>query len=139
MVTSKRELAPVNPLYEAMILAKLRQGRAILDAMLVADMVGDPPRLPVALECWRSVKLFQLHAALFAEVDRFMEYEMTEEKAGAIMAIEIAPSGDPIFIDDTGRKFTAPRGGPPVWRLLEDPAKPTPPSSKFRWRQTAAA
>ena len=116
---------------EALVAKMMARGRVQIDAIVAAD-AGE------WLVCWRSVKLFELHAALLAEVDRWTRNNMTEVKAGPIVAIETANNGDPVFIDSAGRKFTAPRGRFD-WRPLEEPVKSALVAPKSKWRRTAVA
>ena len=50
------------------------------------------------------------------------------EQAGRIVAIETADNGDPIFVDERGRKWTSPAGRSD-WREVEPPP-PVPPKSR---------
>jgi hypothetical protein len=116
---------------EALVAKMMARGRVQIDAIVAAD-AGE------WLVCWRSVKLFELHAALLAEVDRFMEREMTDAKAvGHIVTFE--PRGEfVVAVDDLGQRFITPRGRFD-WRPLEEPAKlAAPPPKSSRWRRAAA-
>ena len=104
---------------EALVAEKLAEGRVLLDAILVPDMVGNPPRLPERLVCLRAVRLYQLHVELLAEVARFQEREMDDTKTGRIVSFE--PRGEYVVAtDDLGQRFITPRGRFD-WRPLDEP------------------
>jgi hypothetical protein len=131
--------------------AKLAEGRVWLDNAIADDMreviaacrglehipgiIQYIRRRRERLAAWRSVKLFELHAALLAEIRRIGEYEMDDIRAGSIVAISHDSDGNPIMIDDRGQRFTTDRGKF-EWRPLPSPVDPVKPPPS-RWRRAA--
>jgi hypothetical protein len=119
---------------EALVAKMMARGRVQIDAIVAADAREAVGEQREWLTCWRSVRLFQLHGELLAEVDRFMRFEMTDAKAvGHIVTFE--PRGEYVIaVDDLGQRFITPAGRFD-WRPL-GPPQPEPPK---RWRRLVAA
>jgi hypothetical protein len=61
------------------------------------------------------------------------------EQAAPIVLIETAANGDPVFVDERGRRWTSPRGRS-EWREVEpvEPSLRSPPSHAGSVREAAA-